>query len=176
MRIKQTSSVRRLAPKVAGGKVSTISLFHSYSHTDGLLEPWGQLIAKFAEAGIPSLIAAGNDGRAGMFLSSDGLHNPAAFGVGAFNNLYTPMLLAKGTYSANGTTKELGWEISGKSDFVNGTYQLYPLSISSSIISDGCKTLPANTPDLPDKIVLIRRGGYGFQAKQDNVAKAGARC
>ena len=53
-------------------------------------EPWGQLIQKLAEAGLPSFIASGNDGSLGLFLASNGIDNSAGIGIGSFNNLYSP--------------------------------------------------------------------------------------
>ncbi|OAQ60157.1 subtilisin [Pochonia chlamydosporia 170] len=138
-------------------------------------EPWGLLIEKIVKAGVPCTVAVGNNGQSGMFLSSNGIDNPAGTGVGSFNNLYSPMILSRGTYSlANGSTSEFGWSISGQSDFANGTYQLYPLSLNSSIVGDGCTPWTAKT-DLSRKMVLIRRGGCNFQIKQDNAAKAGVK-
>jgi hypothetical protein len=111
-----------------------------------------------------------------MFMSSTGIDNPAGVGVGSFNNLYAPMLLSRAEYNlANGSTAEFGWSKSGQYDFVNGTYQLYPLSLNSSIVGDGCSPWAANSPDLSSTIVLIRRGGCSFKVKQGNAAKAGAR-
>lgn len=138
-------------------------------------EPWGVLIQRIVAAGVPCTVAVGNEGNYGMFYSSDGVDNMAGTGVGAVNNENAPMLLNKGFYSSRNGTKEFGWLISGDADFTNGTYQLYPLSLNSSVVGDGCAALPPNTPDLAKKIVLIRRGGCGFQTKATNAAKAGAK-
>ncbi|KAJ5085100.1 hypothetical protein N7532_009871 [Penicillium argentinense] len=138
-------------------------------------EPWGVLIQNIAKAGVPCMIAAGNDGDAGMFFASDGADNKGGTGIGAVNNLMVPMILNKASYVSKNGSANFGWSISGDKDFVNGTYQLYPLSLDSSVENDGCEALPADTPDLSKKIVLIRRGGCGFQDKADNAIKAGAK-
>ncbi|KAF9890762.1 hypothetical protein FE257_005631 [Aspergillus nanangensis] len=138
-------------------------------------EPWGVLIQRIVAAGVPCLVAVGNDGLYGPFYASDGADGKGATGVGSVNQMLTPMLLNRATYSTKNATKEFGWSMSGKADFVNGTYQLYPLSLDATIDGDGCEPLPANTPDLSNKIVLIRRGGCGFADKAKNVADAGGK-
>ncbi|KAJ5697879.1 hypothetical protein N7488_011563 [Penicillium malachiteum] len=138
-------------------------------------EPWGVLIQRIAGAGVPCLVAAGNDGDYGMFYASDGADGKGATGVGAVNNLMSPMILTSASYSTRNSTKQFGWSISGDADFVNGTYQLYPLSLSTSVENDGCKALPYTTPDLSNRIVLIRRGGCAFEDKAINAANAGAK-
>ncbi|KAJ5713540.1 uncharacterized protein N7483_010721 [Penicillium malachiteum] len=138
-------------------------------------EPWGVLIQRIAGAGVPCLVAAGNDGADGMFYASDGADGKGAIGVGSVNSLTSPMILTSASYSTKNSTKQLGWSISGDADFVNGTYQLYPLSLSTSVEGDGCKALPSTTPVLSKKIVLIRRGGCAFEDKAINAANAGAK-
>lgn len=138
-------------------------------------EPWGVLIQRITTAGVPCMVAAGNDGDYGMFYASDGADGKGATGVGAVNNLMAPMLLNKASYSTKYGTKQFGWSISGEHDFVNGTYELYPLSLNASVEADGCEALPSTTPDLSKKIVLIRRGGCAFEDKADNAVKAGAK-
>ncbi|KAJ5554369.1 hypothetical protein N7513_004328 [Penicillium frequentans] len=138
-------------------------------------EPWGVLIQRIVKAGVPCMVAVGNDGQYGMFYASDGADGKGAIGVGAVNNLMAPMLLNKATYMTRNSTKEFGWSISGDADFVNGTYQLYPLSLNASVENDGCQALPSSTPDLSKKIVLIRRGGCSFENKALNAVNAGAK-
>ncbi|GES66427.1 subtilisin-like protein [Aspergillus terreus] len=137
-------------------------------------EPWGVLLQRIVAAGVPCLVAVGNDGFYGPFLASNGADGKGATGVGAVNNLLAPMLLTRATYSTRNTTEEFGWSISGHADFVNGTYELYPVSLNTSVEGDACQPFPSNTPDISNKIVLIRRGGCGFAKKAKNAADAGA--
>ncbi|CAG8908989.1 unnamed protein product [Penicillium egyptiacum] len=138
-------------------------------------EPWGQLIQKLAEAGLPSFIATGNDGSYGLFLASNGIDNSAGIGIGSVNNLYSPLLLTGATYSTRNTTKEFGWHLAGTSDFSNGTYTLYPSSLNTSVVGDSCKPWTGNHPNISDKIVLIRYGGCRGSVQQANAVKAGAK-
>lgn len=68
-------------------------------------EPWGVLIQRIVKAGVPCMVAVGNDGQYGMFYASDGADGKGAIGVGAVNNLMAPMLLNKATYSTRNSTK-----------------------------------------------------------------------
>ena len=138
-------------------------------------EPWGQLIQKLAEAGLPSFIASGNDGSLGLFLASNGIDNSAGIGIGSFNNLYSPLLLTGASYSTRNTTKEFGWQLAGTHDFKNGTYSLYPSSLNASVVGDSCEPWTAGHPDVSDKIVLIRYGGCKGSQQQANAVKAGAK-
>lgn len=138
-------------------------------------EPWGQLIQKMAEAGIPSFVAAGNDGNYGLFLASNGIDNSAGIGIGSVNNLYSPLLLTGASYTTRNITKQFGWQIAGTSDFKNGSYALYPSSLNASIVGDSCEPWTGSHPDLSDKIVLIRYGGCHGSEQQANAVKAGAK-
>ncbi|KAJ5479059.1 hypothetical protein N7530_004568 [Penicillium desertorum] len=138
-------------------------------------EPWGQLVQKLAESGVPSFIASGNDGSYGLFLASNGIDNSAGIGIGSVNNKYSPLLLNGATYSTANTTGEFGWQLAGTSDFKNGTYALYPSSLNASVVGDFCEPWTGNNANLSDKIVLIRYGGCRSSQKQTNAIKAGAK-
>lgn len=138
-------------------------------------EPWGQLVQKLAEAGLPSFIASGNEGSYGLFLASNGIDNSAGIGIGSVNNKYSPLLLNGATYSSPNGTKDFGWQLAGTSDFKNGTYTLYPSSLNASIVGDSCEPWTGTHPNLSDKIVLIRYGGCRGSEQQANAVKAGAK-
>jgi hypothetical protein len=138
-------------------------------------EPWGQLIQKLAEAGLPSFVATGNDGSYGLFLASNGIDNSAGIGIGSVNNVYSPLLLTGASYSTRNTTRQFGWQIAGTHDFTNGTYALYPSSLNSSVVGDSCQPWTGNHPNLTDKIVLIRYGGCRSSMQQTNAVNAGAK-
>jgi hypothetical protein len=103
----------------------------------------------------------------------DGADGKGATGIGSVNNIVTPMLLARASYSTHNVTEDFGWYAGTGSDFANGTYPLYLLSNSSTIVGEACQPLPATTPDLSRSMVLVRRGGCGFEVKVRNIAAAG---
>jgi hypothetical protein len=155
-------------------KVDIISAsFGSYSGWRD--EPFGQTIQRLAEAGIPTISAAGNDGASGVFLGSNGIDNPNGIGIGSFNNKYSPLLLSAATYHTSNGTKQFGWQAAASHDFKNGTYGLYPSSLNTSVVNDSCEPWTGNHPDLSDKIVLIRFGGCRTLVQQANAIQAGAK-
>ncbi|KAJ5629398.1 hypothetical protein N7528_003055 [Penicillium herquei] len=163
-----------VAPNVTLGHYK-VTKCHSGTSTDMIMDAFKMAYEAKADVITASIVAAGNHGDYGMFYASDGVDGKGAIGVGAVNNLMSPMILSSASYSTRNNTKQFGWSISGDADFVNGTYQLYPLSLSTSVEDDGCKALPSTTPDLSKKIVLIRRGGCAFEDKAINAANAGAK-
>jgi hypothetical protein len=58
---------------------------------------------------------------------------------------------------------------------INGTHQVYATSTNNSVVDDACNPLPSSTPNLADKIVLIRRGTCNFVVKFANAAAFGAK-
>lgn len=56
---------------------------------------------------------------------------------------------------------------------VTGQRVLYFTSTNPNVTNDACSPLPASTPDLSDKVVVVKRGTCDFTVKLANVAKAG---
>lgn len=56
-----------------------------------------------------------------------------------------------------------------------GEYPIYATTTDLTKADDACDPLPASTPDLSDKVVLIRRGSCTFAQKLDNAAAKGAK-
>lgn len=52
-------------------------------------------------------------------------------------------------------------------------YTLYFTSTDPTLKTDACKALPANTPDLSKRVVVVQRGTCDFNVKLANVGKAG---
>lgn len=51
--------------------------------------------------------------------------------------------------------------------------RIYFTSTDPNLSGDACSALPASTPNLSDKVVIVRRGGCDFTVKLANVGKAG---
>lgn len=51
--------------------------------------------------------------------------------------------------------------------------RIYFTSTNPNLSGDACSALPASTPNLSDKVVIVRRGGCDFAIKLANVGKAG---
>lgn len=56
---------------------------------------------------------------------------------------------------------------------VSDTRILYFTSTDPTVQDDACSALPASTPDLSNKVVVVKRGTCDFTTKLANVAKAG---
>lgn len=52
-------------------------------------------------------------------------------------------------------------------------YLLYFTSTEITVKDDACSPLPASTPDLSNRVVVVQRGTCNFVVKQQNVAAAG---
>lgn len=56
---------------------------------------------------------------------------------------------------------------------IQGGFELYFTSLNSTILNDACSPLPASTPNITNRVVIIRRGTCTFDVKFKNVANAG---
>lgn len=148
--------------------------------------PWSSTVSRIVENGVPCTLAAGNVGSMGMFMPSDAADGKGVTAVASFDNIVTPVLLSKGTYSVIGSssgastgkdtmaTTTFGW-LPGYPSFKNLTFPLWATSHNASVEDDACSSLPADTPDLSSYIVLLRLGGScDATRKAENVAAFGA--
>jgi hypothetical protein len=53
---------------------------------------------------------------------------------------------------------------------------VYATSNSTTVADDACNALPASTPDLANKVVIVRRGTCSFVQKLTNIAAKGAKA
>jgi len=77
------------------------------------------------------------------------------------------------TYQANLLNRDPIAYMSPKPLNTSGEYTIYFTSTDSSITNDACSTLPASTPDLTNRAVVVQRGTCTFDTKYKNVAAAG---
>lgn len=129
--------------------------------------PWSAVVGRIVENGVPCTLAAGNGGWDGLWAPSSAADGKGVTAVSSFDNVRSPYLWYKGSYSTNSSTvepnsgpvsKSFGW-LPGYPSFVeNLTLPLYATSLNASVEDDACASLPPNTPDLSDSIVLIRMG------------------
>jgi len=56
-----------------------------------------------------------------------------------------------------------------------GDYVVYFTSTDPSTKNDACTALPANTPDLSRRVVVVQRGTCDFNVKLANIGKAGGK-
>ncbi|CAE6507200.1 unnamed protein product [Rhizoctonia solani] len=125
--------------------------------------------SRIARDGQIVTIAAGNDGQYGAWYTGSPATGLDVISVGSVDNTVI--------YQQNATVSN-GRDISYQSfhplDIPNGL-QLYATSTDVDATADACESLPINTPNLSNRLVIIRRGTCLFDAKINNTAARGAR-
>lgn len=118
------------------------------------------MASRIVEAGVPVVISEGNDGSAGLFLPSTPATGRGVAGAGASTNTHYPVLFSAAEYSVSGddnaTAHEFGF-LQGFPAFPRAMeLPLWPVGNDSASTRDACDPLPDDTPDLADKLVLLR--------------------
>ncbi|BGP55847.1 hypothetical protein JCM8202v2_003454 [Rhodotorula sphaerocarpa] len=120
-----------------------------------------------ATVGVQVVAAAGNDRSEGPFFSESpaaGLLTNAVASVDPHNlPAYRAYLLGAPPVPYQAPTPLN----------VSDTRILYFTSTDPTVQDDACSALPASTPDLSNKVVVVKRGTCDFTTKLANVAKAG---
>jgi len=158
----------------AGADIITSSIGGVSGWTDGA---WALVASRLVDQGVVVTISAGNDGQAGAFAASSGSSGEHVLAIASVEAdvIASPSFL--GNFNLDGSSNTtymayrapVDWYPSDVKD-----WPIYPLTLDTSIADDGCNPLPAGTPDLSNKVVLVRRGGCNFSQKQQNIAAFGA--
>ncbi|PHH78656.1 hypothetical protein CDD82_2918 [Ophiocordyceps australis] len=139
-------------------------------------DPWAVAVSRIVDKGVPCTVSAGNEGSEGLFYASGAADGKAVTAVASFDNSQTPMLLSEVSYRIdNGPQVGFGYAPGEPGAWNNVTLPLFATSLDASIKDDACSPLPDSTPNLANKIVLVRRGSCNFVNKAANVAAKGAR-
>ncbi|KXJ94885.1 peptidase S8/S53 domain-containing protein [Microdochium bolleyi] len=158
----------------AGSQIITASIGGASGWSE---DPWAVAVSRIVEAGVPCTVSAGNDGAKGLFYASTASDGTRVTSIASFDNEYTPTLSVESTFTTgNGTTQTFGWTPGEPAAWAGVTLPLWAVSTdATSTAALGCDPYPAGTPDLSDKIVLIRRGTCTFVQKAQNARAAGAK-
>ncbi|TLD19593.1 hypothetical protein PspLS_09337 [Pyricularia sp. CBS 133598] len=139
-------------------------------------QAWAVAVTRIVDKGVPCVISAGNDGATGMFFTSSAADARGATAIASFDNSITPQLLSNATYRVSGSQEvPFSYAAGSPSKWSNVTLPLYAVNFNTSDTQNACDPLPANTPDLSNSIVLIRRGTCAFTQKATNVRAKGAK-
>ncbi|UNI19341.1 hypothetical protein JDV02_005530 [Purpureocillium takamizusanense] len=139
-------------------------------------DPWAVAVQRIVEKGVPCTVSAGNDGDHGMFYASGASDGKGVTSIASFDNAETPILLSTVKYSVDGGDDVPFGYVPGEPAAWKGvSLEAYATSLDPNIKNDGCDPLPDSTPDLSNKIVLIRRGTCYFTDKATNAAAKGAK-
>ncbi|PHH58705.1 hypothetical protein CDD82_2765 [Ophiocordyceps australis] len=138
-------------------------------------EPWATAVSRIAEQGVPCVVSSGNDGGMGLFYVSTAANGKAVTAIAAFDNAVTPTLLYRSRFRVDeDKAVEFGYALGDETQW-NVSARLWALGTNETDEYNGCGPLPAGTPDLGERIVLLRRGECTFEQKANNVADGGAR-
>ncbi|KAG8743915.1 hypothetical protein FRC12_014922, partial [Ceratobasidium sp. 428] len=149
-----------------GNDIITLSLGGADGWTEAVS---GVVASRIADAGRIVTIAAGNDGQYGSWYTSGPGTGLNVISVGSVDN--TQATVQKAVVS-NG--REVIYQGLKPLPIPSGL-ELYATSADTTVADDACNPLPATTPDLTNKLVIIRRGTCTFVSKLDNAAKFGAK-
>ncbi|KAM0270464.1 hypothetical protein ACHAQH_009405 [Verticillium albo-atrum] len=158
----------------AGVDIITASVARASGFSDG---PWASICSRIVDKGVVVTVAAGNDGEEGPFYASSGSSGNNVLAVASVETGVVPARPWHATFSLNGksNTTQLGYIPSANRPLWNITgFPIIPITLDASITNDACQ-LPADTPDLSNAVVLVRKGTCNVYVKQDNVEKFGAR-
>ena len=132
------------------------------------------VVSRIVAAGTPCTLAAGNDGSEGLFYGSSAADGIGVIAVGSIDNIESPVFTTYGRYSIDNSTNGQFGYLAAAIGMPNVSLPLWAVSKDSTNAADACEPLPADTPDLSGKLVLIRRGTCTFDTKAANVAAFGA--
>ncbi|KAK4443734.1 hypothetical protein QBC34DRAFT_198827 [Podospora aff. communis PSN243] len=142
-------------------------------------EPWAVVVSRIVAEGVVCVLSAGNDGSVGQFYASTASNGRLATSIGSFDNIVIPSIVSTSTYTVNNQTAALGaynFTASGNTPTWTGVnYPLWPVSFDITDPSNGCAPYPANTPNLTNHIVLVRRGNCTFTEKVGYAVAKGAK-
>ncbi|KAK8042603.1 hypothetical protein PG994_013086 [Apiospora phragmitis] len=137
-------------------------------------DAWGLVSARIAAAGVPVVVAAGNDGGLGIFQASSPAGARGVTGVGAVQNAVFPVFVSTGEYTLSGQSSGGGGAVVANHSTGTGSANSYgflagtpafpqetklalwaAMGNDSTSTEDACSPLPDDTPDLSDKLVLL---------------------
>ncbi|KAJ2892836.1 subtilase [Zalerion maritima] len=138
-------------------------------------DAWAVAVQRIVEQGVPCVISAGNDGAVGMWYASTAAVGKGITAIASFENTLAPTLQVESTFAVDGgESQTFGWTPGTPDDWANITMPLWPVDYDITDPANGCDPYPEDTPDLSDRIVLVRRGTCTFVQKIQNAREYGA--
>lgn len=139
-------------------------------------DPWSVAVSRIVENGVPCTISAGNSGDEGLFYASTAANGKGVTAIASIDNSVTPALLTVASYTIqNGSEESFGYTPGQPSAWGGVKLPLWSVNFNTADPANACTPLPADTPDLSEYIVLVRRGSCTFVQKLQNVVAKGAR-
>ncbi|EAT84396.2 hypothetical protein SNOG_08120 [Parastagonospora nodorum SN15] len=134
------------------------------------------ILSRMAAEGIIVTFTAGDDGNYGQFFAEDPAGGKGVAAIASFDNTVQPWLESRSRYTVNnGQVQDFRYAVGEPAKWVRGKLPLWTPSSNPSGANVGCTPFPDTTPDLSEKIVIMRRGGCGFGDKLQNAIDKGAK-
>lgn len=156
-----------------GANIITISI----GAPTGWSEEEGSVIlSRLVEKGVIVTVAAGNSASEGIFYPSSPAGGKGVAAIASYDNEITPVISIPSRYTISGgeqTSFEYALGNPGKWAGVN--LSLWTPSFNTNETAQRCDPFPKDTPDLSDKIVLIRRGACPYKLSAQNAAASKAK-
>lgn len=126
---------------------------------------------------MPCTLGAGNSGQMGMFFGGGAAGGKGVISVASVDSTVIPTTYLQNAYTINGSSPvDFNYVPSvDRTAWDNVSLPLWSPSVSKFGPENGCDPYLAGTPDLSEKIVLVRRGDCDFSQKAENAASAGAK-
>ncbi|KAF4455288.1 subtilisin-like serine protease pr1c [Fusarium albosuccineum] len=134
----------------------------SYSagyYTGWANDPWAIATSRIAAAGVSVIVAPGNSGSSGLFLSATPATGVNVTAIGSVDNIISPLLLTAASYAVDndtGSSLPFGYLDGGPAFADKVSLPLWAVSNSTTSTDDACSPLSEDTPDLSNRIVLLR--------------------
>ncbi|KAG6170215.1 hypothetical protein E4U51_001028 [Claviceps purpurea] len=139
-------------------------------------DPWADTVSRIIDKGVPCVVAAGNDGKRGLFYASTAANGQHVSGIASFDNVQAPSLLHLSKYQVDdGPEQSFGYQSSEISNWDGVNLPAWASSLDPAIKNDSCAPFPANTPDLSKYVILMRNGTCDFSEKIQNAMAKGAK-
>ncbi|OTB18600.1 hypothetical protein K445DRAFT_346337 [Daldinia sp. EC12] len=121
-------------------------------------DPWAIVASRIAAAGVPVVVAPGNSGNLGLWYPSTPASGVNVTAVGSVENIVLPTLLKAAAFVIDNSTRSerFGIRFGSPSFQANITLQLWPTSNDTTSEADACQPLPDDTPDLSERVALLR--------------------
>lgn len=138
-------------------------------------DPWSVVVSRIVENGVPCTLAAGNDGASALFYTSTAANGKRATAIGSFDNIVTPDLFTRASYTVQGgPDRSFGYKTGSPKAWGNVTLPLRAISFNTTDPASACLALSSKYPDLSGYIILVRRGTCTFEQKLRNLVARGA--
>ena len=134
--------------------------------------PWATIASRIAEKGVIVTIAASNDGAKGAFYAGSGSSGKEVLAVASAKAGILSAQAFELISTINGETTKTKTAYRHNSDpWSIKDVPIYPLFPDDTTTGQACtpEAIPSDTPDLSNKIVLVRRGGCDYVAQEFNL-------